>query len=134
MCSSDPTGVHRNFAVGNGSLVVPDGWQPAAESGDWQVFPLSAKHPGWVVTHKGPGISLFAVVPGPEKDPEALLASVQALNPEPAKLGTRFAAPAGTEYTYDTNARRGTWVIETVDGRKVDRDYQTWPRLQLIDQ
>ena len=128
------TGVHRNFAVGNGSLVVPDGWQPAAESGDWQVFALGAKHPGWVVTYSGPGVSLFTVVPGSKKDPEAILASVQALNPEPAQLGTRFAAPAGTEYTYDTNASRGTWVIETVDGRRVDRDYQAWPRLQLIDQ
>ncbi|MBT7300395.1 MAG: hypothetical protein HN849_12820, partial [Victivallales bacterium] len=97
-------------------------------------FALGAKHPGWVVTYSGPGVSLFTVVPGSKKDPEAILASVQALNPEPAQLGTRFAAPAGTEYTYDTNASRGTWVIETVDGRRVDRDYQAWPRLQLIDQ
>jgi len=128
------TGVHRNFAVGNASLQIPGSWQPAAESEDWRVFALGAEPPRWVVTYSSPEVSLFAVVPGTGEDPKALLASVRALNPEPAQLGTRFTSPPGTEYTYDTNASRGTWVIKTVDGQAVDRDYQSWPRLQLIDQ
>jgi len=65
------TGVHQDFAVGNGSLVIPDGWQPAAESGNWRLFPLGTDRPGWIVTYSDSDVSLFAVVPESAENPDA---------------------------------------------------------------
>jgi len=132
LTSWNNTGVHRDFAVGKGTLLIPDEWRPVAESGNWRVFPLGAERPGWVITYSDATESLFAVAAGSTEGPQALLQQVLAANPDATQLATTFAAPGGPEFSYDVDAPRGTWVIKGVEGESVDRDCEAWPRLQII--
>ena len=132
LTSWNNTGVQRDFAVGKGPLLIPDGWRAVARSGNWRIFPLGDRRPGWVVTYSDSRVSLFAVTARSTEGPQAILEKVLAANPNATQLVRRFAAPGGAEFSYDADAPRGTWVMKGVDGQNVDRDYQAWPRLRFI--
>jgi hypothetical protein len=127
------TGVHRDLAVGKGTLVVPDGWSAAAESEDWGVYSLGGDGGGWILTYSDRGLALFTVVPDGAEAADVLVRRVQAANRPADLIAGRLVAPDGTAFGYDVNASRGTWVLSTVNGTALDRDCRAWPRLRVVE-
>jgi hypothetical protein len=42
-------------------------------------------------------------------------------------LKSQFQFPAGSKIDFDVNASKEKWVIKSVDGKSVDRDFDVWP-------
>ncbi len=122
------TGIHRRFACCNGPVGVPSQYAPAAQSGHWQVF---APDPNTLVAvFSQADLGLIVVFPEWSGTAADLATAIAAANPSEALLIRVFAWPSGDTITYDLAAAKGTWVIETVNGQAVDRDYDTWPHAE----
>jgi hypothetical protein len=122
------TGVHFRLAVGPQPVRVPEGREPLAEAGIWELYGLGDIHLA-VVRHKGFG--LMRVLPGDATAARAAFEAIAAANPESA-ISRRFVDAAGVEYRYDVQAAPGTWVMQSVGGEELPRDYTGWARLMVL--
>ena len=77
----------------------------------------------------GNKIEIGKGIPGGEDGPGVVLAKLREANGDEGALPSSFAWPGGPRLTYDVNAPKGTWVIESVDGQPVDRGYDAWPQV-----
>lgn len=121
------TGVHRRFACCNGPVGIPSQYAPAAQSGNWQVF---APDPNVLVAvYSQADLGLIAVFPDWSGTAAELAMGIVAANPTEAVLRRVFNWPSTDTITYDVGAAKGAWVIETVNGQPVDRNYDGWPHV-----
>lgn len=123
------TGVYRHFACGNGLVQVPEGYVPEVHADGWAVFKPEAVPDLSVAVYSDETFGLLALFPGETLFPRSLLEELQNANPEPNTLRREFHWPDGRFIGYDTNAPKGVWVIESVDGAPVDRAYDAWPHV-----
>jgi hypothetical protein len=123
------TGVHKRFACGNGPVHVPGVKTPAADSGTWRVFGRLSLDKVFAAIHSTDTVGLIAVFPDWTETASALALALEAANPSADALASSFNWPDGSTITYDVNAQKGAWVIESVNGESVERDYDAWPKL-----
>lgn len=123
------TGVHRHFACGNGPVHIPEDYVPEARAGRWAVFKPEAVPNLSIAVYSDDAFGLLALFPGETLFPQSLLEELQAVNSDPEALHREFRWPDGRFVGYDTNAPKGVWVIENVDGAPVDRACDAWPHV-----
>ena len=58
-----------------------------------------------------------------------LAGELAAANPNSGDLVETFVWPDGNTISYDPNAAKRNWVIESYNGDGLDREYDTWPRI-----
>jgi hypothetical protein len=119
------TGVHRKFAVGAGSVWIPEGWQPSARSGTWSVYERMGHRIG---VHSSDSLGVFCLLP--EGDAAELVQELAEANPDTMRLKAHFKWPDGPVLEYDVFAPKEQWVIVSVDGKAVDRDHRSWPLMK----
>jgi hypothetical protein len=119
------TGVCNRFACSNGALNVPKNKQADASAGHWAVYNES----GVMIAVYGAGPVLLAVFPDWKNSPDELLQAISQANPSEPDLAHTFHWPSGGTVEYDVNAPKGTWVIAFIDGKPVDRRYDSWPQM-----
>lgn len=120
------TGVYEDFAVGPGHVHVPESWRKHIAQSRWAVYASPTPRPVPVAVYTGEDFSAIWIGAG-GRDPAALLQSVRHENDE-MTLRRRGVTLAGTHLEYDIGAPAGTWVIETIDGTRAEREYDRWPR------
>jgi len=120
------TGVYKNFGCAAGPVIIPRGVSPVAEKDSWSVF--SMKDSISIAVYSTEKLGLMAVFEGIQ--PAHVLENILRSNPTQEKLGYIFQFPGGSKIEYDVNAPRNMWVIKSVDGNPVDRNFDQWP---LID-
>lgn len=123
------TGVSRRFACGNAPVQTPAGYTAMAASGGWQVYALPEPTPGLLAVYQSDGFGLMALFSKSEWDAAGLLASLQASNPDGARLRGEYRWPKGPMLRYDIEAPAGTWVMQSEGDRALSREYDTWPLL-----
>lgn len=123
------TGVHKHFACGNGPVHVPEQYAPEVAGNGWAVFVPAAVPDFYVAVFSSGDMGLIALFPGETLLPQSLLEELQGVNPDPATLATEFHWLDDRAITYDLDAPKGTWVIQSVDGAPVERDYDAWPHV-----
>ncbi|MFO7975178.1 MAG: hypothetical protein R6V12_11145, partial [Candidatus Hydrogenedentota bacterium] len=123
------TGVHRHFACGNGPVHIPEHYAPELVANGWSVFVPAAVPDLSIAVFSNDDVGLIALFPGETLLPQSLLEELQTVNPNPKDLKTVFHWLDGRAIRYDLDAPKGTWVIESVDGTFVDRDYDAWPHV-----
>jgi hypothetical protein len=124
------TGVYRNFACGNAPVVVPAGASPSACVGGWCVYELEGLKIGVCSDDNATGqLGLLVLFPGYAGAASQLAAELAAANPDSEDLVETFNWPDGNTISYDPNAPKGTWAIESYNGGALDREYDTWPRI-----
>jgi hypothetical protein len=117
------TGVYENFACAAGPVHVPARFSARASGGGWQIFPAA---PGrWIAVYSTPSLGLLAVFA--HDSAEDLLASLLRANPAAAELVRAFVFPDGRRLTFDPYAPAGSWVMQSFDGKTLDRDFDRWP-------
>lgn len=143
------TGVLPRFAVGGAAALAPQG--AAAEAarddgagGTWSVYRAPGAEGGILVAaYAAPDLGILALF-GEEEwtSAAALTDALAAANPDPESLRRCFTWPsaAGAASTaapgpfravsYDPHAPAGTWVIAEVDGVRLDRAMDAWPRME----
>ena len=132
------TGVLPLTAVGEGMVEVPEGMTPVAEAGygpgraeRWQVYEIAGGPPIAVLV--SPGMGIIALFPGWRGSSAGLAGALVSANPDPEALVLGFTRPEADApfrtTTYELDAGPGRWVIASVDGDAVERDYDAWPRM-----
>ena len=119
------TGVYKNFAVSAGSVVVPKSWAPVAQNEMWRIFERAGHR---VAVYSTDQLGIFCMLFG--GDAESWLADLTAANAKGDVLKTQFQWPQGATITYDVLAPKDQWVIVSVDGVDVDRNFGAWPLMQ----
>ncbi|HQH52993.1 MAG TPA: tetratricopeptide repeat protein [Candidatus Hydrogenedentes bacterium] len=123
------TGVYRHFACGTEPVAVPEQYAPAAQAQGWAVFRPEAAPELSIAVFSADDFGLIALFPGETLLPQSLLEELQTVNPDAQTLKHTFHWLDGRSLSYVPNAPKGTWVIESVDGVSVDRDYDSWPHV-----
>lgn len=102
---------------------VPARFSARASGGGWQIFPAA---PGrWIAVYSTPSLGLLAVFA--HDSAEDLLASLLRANPAAAELVRGFVFPDGRRLTFDPYAPADSWVMQSFDGKTLDRDFDRWP-------
>ncbi|MDQ1257757.1 MAG: hypothetical protein QG656_2363 [Candidatus Hydrogenedentes bacterium] len=122
------TGVHRRFACGNVPVHVPEQYAPVATAGNWRLFAPESVPRLRIAVYSGEAFGLLALFVDWPSSPEVLLQAIREANPDPERIGRRFVWPGGNVIAYDVDAPKGSWVIESVNGKPVDRAYDAWPQ------
>jgi hypothetical protein len=121
------TGVHERFACANGPVLAPERYQPSATHENWSVYGPLSNPPLYVVTYSVLDFGLLALFPEGEALAESVLESIRQANTSQGGIAHTFIWPSGSSLTYDVEARKGTWVLQSFNGEPVDRDYDAWP-------
>ena len=117
------TGVWKNFACAAGPVVVPQGYQPVAENNNWKLY--LTKDSLQIAVHTARDMGIMVIFKN--QNPQELLEKLISSNPDPEQLKRQFQFPDGSRIGYDLNAPKDKWVISSVNGKPVDRDYDHWP-------
>lgn len=120
------TGVYKNFACAAGPIIIPKSVSPVAEKDGWSVY--SMKDSISVAVHSTDKLGVMAVFEGVQ--PAHILENILSSNPTQEKLRYIFQFPGGSKIEYDVNASSNMWVLKSIDGNPVDRNFDQWP---LID-
>lgn len=123
------TGVFRRFACANGPAHIPGQMTPEIEDSGWLIFTRPEARQLLTAVYSTADFSLIALFPDDDRTPAVLLDALLEKNPEADTLRSRFVWPDGQTLAYDVDARKGTWVMKSANGRALDRNYDAWPQL-----
>ena len=116
------TGVYKNFACASGKVFVPEGFKPVLERKNWAIYEGNSNVKIAVYATENVGLMLVFE----DKKAEDLLANLEKSNPSDEQLKTQFQFPDGQIITYDVNAPQNKWVIKSIDGKSIERDFSKW--------
>ncbi len=117
------TGVHHRFAVGRSAVHVPDRFEPIDSNGNWKLYaPVNGVN---VVTYSEEDFGLIFL---PEIPID--LKGLAEMNPYPAAGQFRYANTA--VIVYDVDTPRGKWVMKEMNGKRMQRKTDEWPRVHII--
>jgi hypothetical protein len=143
------TGVYNRFAVGK-RVVLPASWLPVASQGRWSVYEPNASardsvrnlvrnsvhnssynpthNPAKVLIYTGQDVALFYLMPN--FDSGLLLDIMTEKNSDEALLLDQFTTYYDEVIRYDIDAPKDTWVIESVSGVAINRNFDSWALLE----
>ena len=116
------TGVYKNFACASGKVFVPKAFKPILERNNWAIY--EGKNNIKIVVYSTEDLGLMLIFE--DMKAEDLLANLEKFNPSDEQLKTQFQFLGGQIITYDVNAPLNKWVIKSIDGKSVERDFSKW--------
>lgn len=117
------TGVYENFACAAGPVAVPAGYKSISENEQWKIF--SCGDSLLIAVHASPDLGILAIFD--KQNPQELAEKLLGANPDPENLKSQFQFPGGSKIDFDVNAPKNMWVIKAVDGKPLNRDFDSWP-------
>jgi len=120
------TGVYENLACAAGPVVIPKNFIPAVKNEIWTIY--TSGDSLQIATHSAANFGLISVFK--LSDAAKLLVELTKANSDPERLKTSFQFPEGCKITYDVLAPQDKWVMVSVDGQLLGRDFDKWA---LID-
>lgn len=124
------TGVHHRFAVGRYPVHVPERFSPVAEKHGWRVYNVYGNGSLFVVIKELPGLSLMLLYNDWKFEPQALVDLLAKDNSDDKTLYNKCEVSRHGLVEYDLKAPKNKWVIDYVNLRPVDRNFDAWPRHQ----
>jgi hypothetical protein len=116
------TGVYKNFACASGKVSVPEDYKPILERNNWAIY--AGNNNVKIVVYSTEDIGIMLIFE--DMKAEDLLANLEKSNANDEQLKTQFQFPDGQIITYDVNAHLNKWVIKSIDGKSVERDFSKW--------
>jgi hypothetical protein len=120
------TGVYRNFACAAGPVKIPAGLKPVQEKNDWSVY--LGNDSVVIAVYSTGKLGILAIAEN--QDPEDFLDKVVQSNSDRDLLTHQFTTTEGIKIEFKVNSPNDQWVIQSVDGKPVDRNYDHWPLIQ----
>ena len=116
------TGVYHDFACAKGKVRIPKGKNSATSSGNWKIFAITEGV--FLATYSKKELGLMVIVR--TDTPENALEKVIENNLDEELLKTRFIHPNGNLIEYDLDAPKDQWVINNVNKKTVNRNFDQW--------
>ena len=112
------TGVYKNFAVGNHNVVIPKQYTPIETIGHWQIFKPYENKNLFIHVFNEDGFGLLYI--------DELRSAVWN-----NLFESEFFLRKTEEFiSYNINSKR-KWVIKTGNGKKLDRNFDKWQRIDV---
>lgn len=124
------TGVYYKFACSNSPVNVPERYKPVAEHEGWQVFKPYESDGLLIATFSQDDLGMLALFTDWQQGAESLARQLSIDNPQREKLYSEIVLPNVTSIEYDLESKKNRWVIEEVNDKHVDRNFDYWPRLK----
>jgi hypothetical protein len=125
------TGVYRNFACSDQPAHIPPQYKPALVKCGWQLYhdPSGLLN---IFTYSSKNVGLMFV------SEDHSLADAQALDGlisanEKLKLTRQCMLPGLGTISYQLYSPKNKWVISKVDGKKIDRSFDKWQRMNVVN-
>ena len=122
------TGVYRNFACAKGPVLIPESFFPVQKNKIWSVY--STKDSLLIAVHSNKDFGLIALFRN--RNANTLMADLMKANPDANQLKSEFTFPDSDRITYDVSAPQDQWVIVSVNGRMLDRNFDKWPLIEKL--
>jgi len=119
------TGVYKRFAVAAGPVRVPRTRNPLVNQEEWSVFALGEDH--FLVTFSTQNLGIMTICDRNGWDAGTILREMMRQNPRERVTGGDFKQQDGMEISFDERAPNHLWVIRTVNGVEVNRQFESWP-------
>lgn len=123
------TGVYERFACNNQPVFIPKRFIPKGSAGGWMVFQPYEEKPFFVAVYNAKELGLMVIFRRYVGNVQTLANMLVQNNPDASKLYSTMNIPSGPTITYDLLAKKKYWVIQSVDGKRVDRNHDQWPRI-----
>jgi hypothetical protein len=120
------TGVCQNFAVAAGPVNVPSGYIPVAQKENWNIY--QSRDSLLIAVYSSPHLGILSV--HEKQNPQELADRLFTSNSDAEKLKTQFLFPGGLKIIFDVYAPKEKWVIKSIDGNPVNRNYDQWPLIE----
>lgn len=120
------TGVYKNFACAAGAVVIPKGVLSIAKKGHWSCY--KDENNVTIVVYSTENFGMIAVFENVE--PLKIFQDVLKENSNSEILNSQFKFPNGPLLEYDVLAPKNKWVMTAVNGKKLNRDFDSWPLLE----
>jgi hypothetical protein len=117
------TGVYKNFACAAGAVSIPKNLHAVTKKGNWSSY--SDAKDVTIIVYSSDSFGLMAVFENVE--PSVILEEILKENANPKILKNQFKFPNGPLLEYDVLAPKKQWVMVSEDGKKLDRDFDSWP-------
>lgn len=120
------TGVYRNFACAAGPVKIPAGLKPVQKKNSWSVYLM--KDSVSVAVFSSEKLGIIAVAEN--QNPVDFLDKLVMSNSDTNLLTHQFTTTEGTKIEFDVNSPKDSWIIQSINGKPVDRKYDRWPLIQ----
>jgi len=123
------TGVYRNFACSDQPAHIPPQYKPVLEKGGWQLYhdPSGALK---IFIYSAKNVSLlFVSKDSTQTDAQALDGLIGANGK--LNLKKQCMLPGLGAISYHLHSPKNKWVISAVNGKKTDRLFDKWKRLNV---
>lgn len=120
------TGVYKNFACANQPVHIPPQYQPLAENKNWKIF-KNSNSDFFILTYSNKKCGLLFVTPKQET-PEKVLNEMISKNHK-LNLSESAITPENDTITFQLNASKNKWVIESVNSKTLDRKFNHWKKI-----
>lgn len=123
------SGVYNRFAVGK-RMEIPASWWPEIQKGAWTLYEPKARGRNLVkvLVYQSEAIALFYLLPNFEN--QIVFDLMLEKNSDETLLQNQFTNFYGEVIRYDIDAPKNTWVIASVSGLAINRDFDSWPLLE----
>lgn len=121
------TGVYKNFACGPLPVHIPKQYKLLIMSGNWQLYkPLSENL--FLLIYNRKDLGLLFVIPNSISEPFEILKDMENKNQDD-QLFKKVITPENEAITYQLDAPKDKWVIESVNSKLLDRNFNHWPKV-----
>lgn len=121
------TGVYKNFACGQQPVHIPAQYQPIHTSENWQLFqPYNTNF--YLAVYNRKNLGLLFAIPNAEKSPREILNELKSENPE-SEIHKKVITPENDTITFNIEAPKNKWVIESVNSKSLDRKFNHWKKI-----
>ena len=124
------TGLYHHFACSNAPFHIPTNYKAETEKHAWKIFKPLANNPLRVAIYNKNRFGLLVLFPTWQETSKELVEKIASVNPSALNLYHTFRFPNGETLEYDLNAKKNRWVIKSVNGEKINRKHDKWPRWQ----
>lgn len=124
------TGVLENFACTNSPVHIPQQFTPVIERQGWKVFSIPLSN-CYVFTYSSKNVGLMYISSDVKTPLEIRLNNLIQIN-NGKQLNKQFTDGPKTIF-YNLNSPKNKWIITKVNGKKTNRNYDKWERINKVD-
>lgn len=124
------TGVYKNFACANQPVHIPPQYKPLAENGNWKIFKHGNSNLS-VVTYNTEKCGLLFIsetTDASEKFLNEMISKNKNLN-----LSETVITTENDTIVFQLNAPKNKWVIKSVNSKPLDRKFNDWKKITVIN-
>ncbi len=123
------TGIYKGFAVAKSPVTVPVGYLPELIVGNWQFFSVPGRTEDKVLVYNTDKMGILLFVKDWQGTIKSLSDFILQHNADQKLLKHKISLPDKSIIEFNLNSNKNRWVIKSLNGEKMDRNFDRWKRV-----